>query len=145
MSKFNQIAKGSAAFDTAVKVFNESVDRFDYDGMSEAYNGTEVGGYLSFEYKKGKSAVVAQQLEKRGLKRGDDFDVRSQANEGSDTATVLIKRLSDKPAGEAQHAQRGRKPAGAADAGTPAPAQAAAGAPAPAADAGSAPGKGKGK
>jgi hypothetical protein len=135
MSKFNKIAKGSAAFDAAVKVFNESVDRFDYDGMAEAYNETAVGDYLSFEYKKGKGAVVAQQLEKRGLKRGDDFDVRSASNEGTDTATVLVLRISDKTAGPAQHAQRGRKPA--------TPAAGTEGAAAPAAAAPAKPAKGK--
>ncbi len=128
--KFNRIAKGTAAFDAAVKVFNESAgDRFDYDGMGAAYNETAVGDYLSFEYKKGKGGIVKQQFEKRGLKSGLDFEVRtSPGPEGSDTATILVQRISEKTAGAAQHAPRGRKPAAPG-----APADASATAPAPAA------------
>ena len=140
MSKFNRIAQDSPQFQKALEVFNQMGDRFDYDGMAGAYNELTQGEILSFEYKKGKAAVVASQLEKRGLVRGADFDVRSAANEGSDTATVMIQRNSAKTAGAAQHAPRGRKAKGTAP-GAP---EAATDAPAAAADA-PAPGKGKGK
>lgn len=114
MSKFNKISKDSANFGTAEKVFSDAVARFDYDGMASAYNETEVGGYLSFEFKRGKSAIVSNQLTKRGLTRGDDFEVRCVANSeaGEDAATVIIHRLSETETGELERAPRGRRKAG---------------------------------
>lgn len=134
MSQFTKITSGSSAFAQAVKTFDSLVDRFDYDGMAKAYNELAVSEIMQFEYKRGKSSVVRQQLEKRGLSSGQDFQVRSAGIEGNEeNALVLIRRDSDKAAGAVVHAQRGRKSAAskaatadaaapAADAGTAAPA-----------------------
>lgn len=133
MATFNKISKGSDAYAKAVETFDALVDRFDYDGMAKAYNDLAIGEILTFDYKRGKASVVRQQMEKRGLTNGADFDVRSAAQEGNeDTATVLIQRNSDKPAGAVQHAARGRKPGSTT---APAAAATAATAGAPAADA----------
>lgn len=130
--QFNKITSNSPAYAEAAKTFDSLTDRFDYDALALAYNDLKPTEMLQFEYKRGKGAVVKQQLEKRGLKQGDDFTVRSAQKEGSeDVSVVLVKRNSDKAAGEAVHGQRGRRAAvpateGAAAAGVDANATAAA-------------------
>lgn len=114
MAKFQTISKDSSKYSEIERVFNSTNERFDYDGMAEAYNDTEVDGYLAFEFKRGKSSVVANQLQRRGLRRGVDFDVRSKAQDGTeDGAIVMVQRLSDVAAGPAQHGRRGRPAASA--------------------------------
>lgn len=116
--QFNKISQGTPAFDTAAKTFESLTDRFDYDALAAAYNDLKPGEYVSFEYKKGKSAIVAHQLVKRGLAKNGDFELRSGSAEGSETATVIVKRVTDKPAGPLVKAPRKPK----ADKAAPAPA-----------------------
>ena len=110
MAKFNVVSRDSAAFDNVAKTFAESSERFDYDGMASAYNSTEQGGFLTFEHKKGKSSIVSAQLERRGLQRGVDFDVKSRSVANSDTAVIMIERVTEKDAGPAPVVRRGRPP-----------------------------------
>lgn len=126
--QFNKIVAGTPQYDAAAKTFDSLTDRFDYGALASAFNELKTDEMLQFEYTRGKGAVVKQQLEKRGLKSGVDFTVRSAQKEGSeDTSIVLVKRTSDKAAGEPVHGQRGRRAAvPAAGAATPAAADTAA-------------------
>lgn len=130
MALFNKIKAGSEQYKAAANLFDSLADRFDYDGLAAEYNTLEKDEMLQFEYKKGKGAVVRQQLEKRGLKNSEDFSVRSAAKEGSeDISVIIVKRLSDKATGPVERAARKTSEGGGA---APATDSAAAAAPTPA-------------
>lgn len=135
MSQFQKIGSNTPAFAEAHALFESMQDRFDYDGLANAYNDCTPGEMVKFNYKKGKASVVSQQLARRGLAKGVDFTVRSAAIEGNDAESlVFVLRNTDKAAGPVVVGQRGRKPKAGTDAagsGTAA-AEAAPATPAPA-------------
>jgi hypothetical protein len=110
LSQFTKIAPNDPNFlklETELSTLN---DRFDYDGLAKALDGSEVGGIIQFEYPEGKMSVIAKQLEKRGLQRSLDFVV--QAAEVGGKNNVYVKKLTTK----ASQAVVVEKPAAAAGA-----------------------------
>jgi hypothetical protein len=113
LSQFTKIAPNDPNFlklETELSTLN---DRFDYDGLAKALDGSEVGGIIQFEYPEGKMSVIAKQLEKRGLQRSLDFVV--QAAEVGGKNNVYVKKLTTK-ASQAVVVKKREKPAAAAGA-----------------------------
>ena len=71
MAKFTRITQSAENFNKAVELFESMTDRFDFDGLVAEYKQLGIGELTQFEYKRGKSSVIRQQLAKRGLVPGD--------------------------------------------------------------------------
>lgn len=109
---FNVIKKTDENYNEIKAAADSAETRFNYNLMTEAYNGIEVGELLTFPYPKNKLATIAAQLKRRGLTRDVDYKLvnvegENEAGEAEDNA--VLTRLSEK-AGELIESER--KPRG---------------------------------
>ena len=116
---FTKITSTNPNFEQIKSQLAQSSDRCHYNALAREYNTLGVGELVSFPYTQGKLAVLAKQMEKRGLKRDADFTVQGNAvGEGKDqTYNAFVTRVSDKEAGilaPAARAPRAPKAEGAA-------------------------------
>ncbi len=108
MSAINIVNADSAKYNALDEMFTSGL-RFDYDALARTYNQTPVDSFVSVETKAGKGSFIAKQLEKRGLSRGIDFDLRSTAIDGKEgEALTVVKRLSEAEAGKAERKPRAK-------------------------------------
>lgn len=109
---FTKITAQNPNFDQIKSQLAQSSDRFDYNALAREYNTLGVGELVSFPYTQGKLAVLAKQMEKRGLKRDADFTVQGNAvGEGKNqTYNAFVTRVSDKEAGILAPAPRAPRP-----------------------------------
>lgn len=123
--KFNVIDQTSANYAAIQAALASAVTRFDYNELARVYNQRQPGAIVQFEYSKAKIAMLAKQLEKRGLKRDQDFTLVGATNEATKGEEAFITRLSEVPANivsSGPRGPRGPRKAKAPATGTPAPA-----------------------
>lgn len=96
MAKFNVIDQSNANFAAIQKTLAEAATRFDYNELTRAFNALAVGAILAFDFPKAKVAMLAKQLEKRGLKRDEDYTVVGAQNGENGPEVAYITRLTEK-------------------------------------------------
>ena len=74
MTQFNTIDEGDEGYDDLVESLQaeQNAERFDYNGLANAYNTRKINGFIHFEFPKDRQSSLRKQLERRGLVIGVD-------------------------------------------------------------------------
>lgn len=102
--QFNKITPEDDAYSVIDQALNDSSDdRTDYNDVAKAYNDLKAGEAASFEFPKSKFPSLKKQLEKRELIVGVDMQIKHVLDGADDegnggTETVILRRLTTKPA-----------------------------------------------
>ncbi len=125
--KFTVIDQSSTNFAAVQAALANATSRFDYNELARTYNKLTTGAILQFEYAKAKIAMLAKQLEKRGLKRDQDYTLVGATEGESKNEVAFLTRLSTVESNIVTAGPRGprKAKAKAADAPADAPAKAA--------------------
>lgn len=119
MAKFNVIDQSNANFAAIQKTLAEAATRFDYNELTRAFNALAVGAILAFDFQKAKVAMLAKQLEKRGLKRDEDYTVVGAQNGENGPEVAYVTRLTEKAGNIVTAGPRGPRKKAEGDASTP--------------------------
>lgn len=90
------VSKTDEAYNDLEEFVNAPAYKFDYAELARTYNSRQADDILVFEYRGSMISNFTKMLSRRGLERGEDYEVKpTQAGLEKGIFRVVLKKLSE--------------------------------------------------